>query len=85
MPSTLVRCTRMLKDDWTCMRSEPRCLVPVIANEVRGCAGCHPGAGGGLSEPRLYQLIRQPGPVIERSFEIVFLDLGVQAYSFTFG
>ena len=40
---------------------------------------------GVLSEPRLYQLIRQPGPVIERSFEIAFLDPGVQAYSFTFG
>jgi thiol-disulfide isomerase/thioredoxin len=37
------------------------------------------------TEPRLYQLIRQPGPVSERTFEITFLDPGVQAYAFTFG
>jgi thiol-disulfide isomerase/thioredoxin len=40
---------------------------------------------GTLTDPRLYQLIRQPGPISERSFEITFLDPGVHAYSFTFG
>jgi hypothetical protein len=40
---------------------------------------------GSVSEPRLYQLIRQPGPVAERRFEITFLDPGVRAYVFTFG
>jgi thiol-disulfide isomerase/thioredoxin len=40
---------------------------------------------GTLTEPRLYQLIRQPGPVTERTFEVTFLDPGVQAYAFTFG
>jgi hypothetical protein len=40
---------------------------------------------GTLTQPRLYQLIRQPGPISERTFEITFLDPGVQAYSFTFG
>jgi thiol-disulfide isomerase/thioredoxin len=40
---------------------------------------------GMVSEQRLYQLIRQPGPVTERTFEITFLDPGVQAYAFTFG
>jgi thiol-disulfide isomerase/thioredoxin len=40
---------------------------------------------GALIEPRLYQLLRQPGPVTERTFEITFLDPGVQAYAFTFG
>lgn len=29
----------------------------------------------------LYQLIRQNGPVIDRTFEIRFLDPGVQAYA----
>ena len=38
-----------------------------------------------LTQPRLYQLLRQPGPVTERTFEITFLDPGVQAYAFTFG
>ena len=40
---------------------------------------------GTVTEPRLYQLIRQPGPITERTFEITFLDPGVQAYAFTFG
>jgi thiol-disulfide isomerase/thioredoxin len=40
---------------------------------------------GTITEPRLYQLIRQPGPVAERTFEITFLDPGAQAYAFTFG
>jgi len=40
---------------------------------------------GTVTEQRLHQLIRQPGPVIDRTFEIVFLDRGVEAYAFTFG
>ena len=40
---------------------------------------------GTVTEPRLYQLIRQPGPVSEQTFEITFLDPGVHAYAFTFG
>jgi thiol-disulfide isomerase/thioredoxin len=40
---------------------------------------------GTLTQPRLYQLIRQPGPITERTFEVTFLDPGVQAYAFTFG
>jgi thiol-disulfide isomerase/thioredoxin len=44
------------------------------------------GQGNGtVTQPRLYQLVRQPGPVTERTFEVAFLDPGVQAYSFTFG
>ncbi len=38
-----------------------------------------------MAEQRLHQLIRQPGPVTDRTFEITFLDPGVQAYAFTFG
>ena len=40
---------------------------------------------GTVAEPRLYQLIRQAGPIAERTFEITYLDPGVQAYAFTFG
>ena len=40
---------------------------------------------GTLTDPRLYQLIRQPGPISDRTFEITFLDPGVRAYAFTFG
>jgi thiol-disulfide isomerase/thioredoxin len=38
-----------------------------------------------VTQQRAYQLIRQPGPVADRTFEITFLDPGAQAYSFTFG
>jgi len=40
---------------------------------------------GTVAEPRLYQLIRQPGAVGEHTFEITFLDAGVRGYVFTFG
>lgn len=40
---------------------------------------------GSVKEQRLYQLLRQAGPVRERTFAIEFLDSGVQAYAFTFG
>src|SRR6266536_1044678 len=40
---------------------------------------------GTVTEQRLYQLIRQRGPVTEHTFEITFLDPGVQVYAFTFG
>jgi thiol-disulfide isomerase/thioredoxin len=40
---------------------------------------------GTVTEPRMYQLIRQQGPIIDRQFEIEFLDSGVEAFSFTFG
>jgi hypothetical protein len=38
-----------------------------------------------VSEQRLYQLIRQPGHIADRLFEIEFLDAGVEAFVFTFG
>lgn len=40
---------------------------------------------GTVTEERLYQLIRQQGPVADHTFEIQFLDKGVEAYAFTFG
>ena len=40
---------------------------------------------GQVTEPRLYQLIRQPQPIADREFEIEFLDPGVEAFVFTFG
>ena len=40
---------------------------------------------GVVIEPRMYQLIRQPKPILDQQFEIRFLDPGVEAYSFTFG
>lgn len=40
---------------------------------------------GTVSEQRLYQLIRQQTPIVDRLFEIEFLDPGVEVYAFTFG
>lgn len=40
---------------------------------------------GHLEEDRMYQLVRQPAAVEERTFEITFLEAGVEAYVFTFG
>jgi thiol-disulfide isomerase/thioredoxin len=40
---------------------------------------------GTVSEPRMYQLVRQREAVTERTFEITFLAPGVRAYVFTFG
>ena len=40
---------------------------------------------GNLVEPRLYQLVRQPGSIDDRTFEIAFDAPGVEAYAFTFG
>jgi thiol-disulfide isomerase/thioredoxin len=40
---------------------------------------------GTVSDQRLYQLIRQPGHITDRQFEIEFLDAGVEAFVLTFG
>ena len=40
---------------------------------------------GKVVQPRLYQFVRQRGPITDRTFEIVFPGPGVQAYVFTFG
>jgi hypothetical protein len=57
--------------------------------------GAAPGAAAGgdvdelgngtVDEPRLYQLVRQPGPAAERTFAMSFAEPGVRAYVFTFG
>jgi hypothetical protein len=40
---------------------------------------------GTVVDQRLYQLIRQSGPIVDRRFEIQFLEAGVEAFVFTFG
>ncbi len=40
---------------------------------------------GSVTQQRLYQLIRQPQPIVDRQFEIEFLDSGVEVFDFTFG
>jgi hypothetical protein len=44
------------------------------------------GHGNGTAEyQRMYQLIRQPGPIHDRTFTITFPDPGIEAFVFTFG
>jgi hypothetical protein len=40
---------------------------------------------GSLDAHRLYQLVREPGEVRERTIEIEFDDAGAEVYCFTFG
>lgn len=40
---------------------------------------------GTMSEPRMYQLIRQSKPIVDRDFTINFVDSGAEAFCFTFG
>jgi thiol-disulfide isomerase/thioredoxin len=40
---------------------------------------------GTVDTQRLYQLIRQSRPIVDHTFEIEFLDPGVEAFAFTFG
>jgi hypothetical protein len=40
---------------------------------------------GRVSEPRMYQLIRQTQPIADRVFEIEFQATGVETFDFTFG
>jgi cytochrome c biogenesis protein CcdA/thiol-disulfide isomerase/thioredoxin len=40
---------------------------------------------GVVTDHRLYQLVRQSGPIKDRTFTIQFLDPEVQAYAFSFG
>jgi hypothetical protein len=57
--------------------------------------GLPPGAAHGddvdeqgygiATQRRLYQLIRQRGPIVDRLFTIEFLEADVEAYAFTFG
>jgi hypothetical protein len=71
-------------------------LRPDVAVRVRvSIDGQPPGPAHGIDvddsgsgtvrEQRLYQLIRQPAPIVDRTFEIEFLDVGVEVFAFTFG
>ncbi|MGH9146984.1 MAG: hypothetical protein ACRD1Q_09760 [Vicinamibacterales bacterium] len=43
------------------------------------------GGNGTVVAQRLYQLVRQPRPILDRRFEIEFLDAGIETFAFTFG
>jgi thiol-disulfide isomerase/thioredoxin len=64
-----------------------RFSVQIDGRSPNGARGLDVDArgNGAVAEARLYQLIRQPGAITDRAFEITFLDPGAQAYVFTFG
>jgi len=57
------------------------CRTP---SRSRGSDSSADGSGE-VRQPRMYQLVRQKGPVKDVTFEIEFLDPGVEVFSFTFG
>jgi thiol-disulfide isomerase/thioredoxin len=67
--------------------ASPRFRVSVDGGPPGPAAGLDVDADGfgRVSESRMYQLVRQPGSVADRAFEIEFLDPGAAAYAFTFG
>jgi hypothetical protein len=64
-----------------------RFLVSLDGGPPAADAGVDVAADGAgtVKDQRLYQLVRQKGPVRDRTFTIEFLDPGVDAFSFTFG
>lgn len=64
-----------------------RFTVTVDGEAPGGSHGADTDAAGNgtVTGQRLYQLVRQSGPVEDRTFEIRFLDPGAEAYAFTFG
>jgi thiol-disulfide isomerase/thioredoxin len=62
-----------------------RVTLDGAAPEDNAGADTAPDGTGVVREPRLYQLIRQKGPIVDRTFEIEFLDPGIYALDFTFG
>jgi hypothetical protein len=59
--------------------------MSVAAAELAGVGSSFAQSGKTVRVPRLYQLIRQKGRIQDRTFEIEFLDSGVEAFSVTFG
>jgi thiol-disulfide isomerase/thioredoxin len=55
-----------------------------IAGADRGLDSDSQGVGT-VTEPRLYQLVRQRGKIVDRTCSIQFYDLGVRAFDITFG
>jgi thiol-disulfide isomerase/thioredoxin len=55
-----------------------------LAQDAHGTDVAADGSGV-IGDQRTYQLIRQSGPIRDRTFEIEFLDQGAEAYCFTFG
>jgi hypothetical protein len=59
--------------------------LAAVAGSPWWAARSHAAGEGVVTGQRLYQLVRQNGPIGDRTFDIRFLDPGVHAYAFMFG
>jgi thiol-disulfide isomerase/thioredoxin len=55
-----------------------------VATDAGG-SDVDPDGSGTVRDQRTYQLVRQPGAISDRLFEVEFRDAGVEAYCITFG
>src|SRR5260370_87913 len=81
-------CPRRQPGDGTCSKGDTVRFRVFIDGKVGGAvhgSDVDAQGQGTTSEQRTYQLIRQSGEIKDRTFEIEFLDPGVDAYGFTFG
>lgn len=69
----------------TARGTSARCMVRLDGEPVGGGADVDAQGHGVVNEQRTYQLIRQSRTIVDRQFEIEFLDPGVEAFCFTFG
>ncbi len=82
-----IRFTFHARDVHLVMRPGPQPIPFLVTLDGAAPAAAHGGdidaeGNGVLDEGRLWQLIRQPGEVSERTVEITFADPAVSAYSF---
>ena len=62
-----------------------RVTIDGAAPEASHRSDCDADGRGVVTGERLYQLVRQRDAITDHTFEIRFLDPGVEAYAFTFG
>jgi hypothetical protein len=76
-----------MNPQWVICKRPPRFRVSIDGQPPVAAHGADTDdeGSGTMSEPRMFQLIRQPGPITDATFEITFSDPGAQAYVFTFG
>ena len=68
------------------MRRSPSASTSTVRPPARSHGvDVDPDGNGVLREGRMYQLVRSPDTVRERTLEITFLEAGAEAYAFTFG
>ena len=86
-PTRTLEGNALLTDDAAAAGKPVRFRVTLGGVPPKMDAGMDVDADGNgvVREHRLYQLVREKGPVSEQEFVIEFLDPGVDAYSFTFG